>query len=158
MSTEVGSMQWIQERDQLRDECACHDPRAVQFLAALGAYVELWDDLIDKDKALPEDHIHNGMAGALLDIACNPWFQQHVTYLTPLLVQMVSAYLTSEELCRDPDRKVRGVAFHLRNYPLEFYPAVAFLTGGMAHMRDMERKTRRFFAFEAFEDWEYANG
>jgi len=156
--SDVGSEEWIHDRDALRAECANHDPGAIAFLAALGAYVEMWDDFVDKDKEVSADAVHNTMGAGLLDIACNPWFQANREFLAPVMVMMISAYLTSEELCTDPDIAVRQRAFHLRNYPLEFYPVVAFVTGGMQHMRRMDPKVRRFFSFETFEQWEFANG
>ena len=158
MNAYIGSAEWVRERDDLRERCCCGVPEAVQFLAALGAYVELWDDLIDQDKSLSSEDIHNTLAGGLLDVAVNPWVQAHRDFLAPIFVQMISSYLTSEELARDPDIAVRQRAFHLRNSPLEFYPVAAFLTGGIEHMRRMDPEVRRFFAFERFEEWEHAHG
>lgn len=153
-----GSDEWIARREELSNECAFGNQQAVAFLAALGAYVELWDDLIDKDKELSDAEICDVLSAGLLDIAMNPWVQAHRVYLAPIIVQMISAYMTSEKLARHPDRRVRQRAFHIRNYPLEAYPAVAFLTGGMPHMLEMEPKIREFFAFEDFDEWEHAHG
>ena len=153
-----GSEQWFEQRDQLRLECANGDEQAVAFLSAIGSYVELWDDLIDEDRDIPKDEIHTTLANGLIDIAVNPFVARNQEFIGPVFAMMISAYLTSEELRSDPDVKVRQRAFHIRNYPLELYNIVALLTGGMTHMIRMEPEVRRFFAFEAFEDWEFANG
>lgn len=153
-----GGLSWMRRRDALREECALGEPHAVQFLMAMGLYVELWDDLIDKDKPISDEMIHSVMAAGLLDVATNPWVQAHRDFIAPTLVMMINNYLTSEELKTDPDVAVRQRAFHLRNFPLELYGVVAFLQGGMHHMRAMDPKIRRFFAFERFEDWEHADG
>lgn len=153
-----GSAEWLALRNRNRERWMMGDQEAVTFLAALGEYVELWDDLIDRDREIAPARVHDTLASALLLIACNPFVARHHAHLMPVLVQMCSSYLDSEDLCRHPDRRVRGVAFHTRNYPLELYHACAFLVGGWAHLRSVGPEIRAFFAFEAFDQWEYADG
>lgn len=152
---EPGTPQWCELRECNTKEWMMGQPGPIAFLHALGAYVELWDDLIDKDKEISDDEINGTMARGLFDIACNRWFRENADYLSPLLVQMVSAYFDSEELKKDEDVRVRQIAFHLRNYMLELYHACAFLVGGFDHLREVGPEIRRFFAFENFEDWEH---
>ncbi len=152
---EVGSEAWCQLRDERTKEWFLDHPGPIAFIHAMGAFVELWDDLIDKDKEIPDEEINGTFIRVLLDIACNRWFIENAEYLSPLVVQMISAYFDSEELKDDKDIAKRQVAFHLRNYMLEFYHACAFLVGGYNHLRSVGPEIRRFFAFETFEDWEH---
>lgn len=155
---EPGSDAWIALRNRNRETWMMGNQEAIAFLAALGAYVEMWDDLIDKDKPVSDEMVNDTLGAALLHIACNPFVAANRAYLFPLLVQMISSYEDSEILCRDEDERCRNLAFHLRNYPLELYQACAFLVGGWEHLRRVGPEMRRFFAFESYSEWEFANG
>lgn len=154
---EIGSDEWMAERDQLRIECANGHEDAADFLLAVGDYVELWDDLIDKDTEITDERINAAMSNGIL-LNFNPFAQANAHYLRAFIVQMINSYLDSEELQHDDDPKVRNIAFHLRNHPLELYQAVAFCCGGWPHLRQMSPKIRKFFAFESFEEWEREHG
>lgn len=149
---------WEERKYALQERWFLGDKEAITFIRALGHYVETWDDLIDKDKELTDEDINATFTMGLLDIASNPFVARHQATIGHLLALMVNGWMCSEEMKRSDDRRVRQVAFHLRNWPLELYPAVALCVGGWLHMRAVSVEIRTWFADEDFDEWEHANG
>ena len=156
MMFEVGSDEWMAERDALRSDCALGNIEAQDFLLAVGDYVELWDDLIDKDAEITEQRIHASLSNGIL-MAFNPFVRTNSEFIRAFIVQMINSYLDSEKLKKSNKKEIRNIAFHIRNHPLELYQAVAFCCGGWSHLREMSPRIREFFAFETFEEWEAEN-
>jgi len=147
---------WIAERDAHTERWLCGDREAIACLRMLMQVVEAWDDIIDQDKPHSPERINEAFVCALYGLPALPFYARHAGHLLPLVLACVNAWHDSNALCTDESRRVRNLAFHLRNMGLEFYIALAFLTGGYDHMRAVSPEIRRFFCFESFEDWEYA--
>lgn len=150
--------QWLQARDAMRVQVCNGDADALTFLEDFMNVIEFWDDLIDGDVPVGPERINAVFVSVLVRFVNNRFWIENRHYLTPFMVMTISAWMDSEEVGDDADRRVRNVAFHIRNYGLELYHAVAFLTGGWDHLREMGPALRRFFSFEAFEDWEKEHG
>jgi len=116
---------------------------------------EFWDDLIDKDVTLEDEHINKIFVNLLFVLPQNKWFVANTAYYMPLLMTCFSAFFDSNEMCKSKEIHIRNLAFHIRNLGIELYIATAFLLGGYKHMREVSREIREFFAFETFEEWEF---
>lgn len=116
---------------------------------------EFWDDLIDKDVELDDEHINKIFVNLLFVLPQNKWFVANTAYYMPLFMMCFSAFFDSNEMCKSKEKHIRNLAFHIRNLGIELYIATAFLLGGYNHMREVSREIREFFAFETFEEWEF---
>lgn len=127
---------------------------AVNFCNALFLAVELWDDLIDKDKEITPERVNEAMLGLFWALPANPWFAEHRQYYLPLIMTAINGFHDANELAKSDKTHLRNLAFHLRNFGFEITIATAFLAGGYLHMRSVSREIREFYAFETFEEWE----
>lgn len=131
---------------------------AVDFVNSLFYAVELWDDLIDKDTKIEADQINATFFQLMFALPANPWFHQNKAYYLPLIMQSINGFHDSNILCNSRDKKLRNLAFHIRNLGIEIHIATAYLIGGYDHMRRVSLEIREFFAFETFEDWDKKHG
>lgn len=142
-----GSETWKNDRDRDLLEWFGGDEQAVHFMLALSDITELWDDLIDQDKEITPARIDSVFYTALFGLACNPFYQRHITYLTPLMVAAINAWKDANTLQRGTPNE-RAVAYTLRNLDIQIVQAIVLLTQGPEKAREIGPKLWRKFAAE----------
>ena len=125
---------------------------AIDFVNRFFDAVELWDDLIDKDVEITDDHINRVFTSLMFALPGNPWFVAKYTYYQPLIMASINGFHDANEMCNSDEKRFRSLAFHTRNFGIEIIIATAFLLGGYDHMRKVSREIREFYAFEEFND------
>lgn len=150
----VMSQEW-QEKNQINKRNWClQNQNALDFLNCFFDAVELWDDLIDKDVVIEDNHINRVFTSLMFVLPSNPWFMANHAYYQPLIMASINAFHDANEMCSSDKKHLRNLAFHIRNLGIEIHIATAFLLGGFDHMRKVSREIREFYAFETFEEWE----
>lgn len=130
---------------------------AISFINQLFFCVELWDDLIDKDEEITDERINQAFAMLMFGLPSNDFFIANRAYLLPLILQSINGFFDSNKMASAPDKKLRNLAFHVRNLGTEVQIATAYIVGGYDHMRKVSEEIREFFAFEDFDSWDLKN-
>lgn len=113
---------------------------------------ETWDDVVDGD----ERNVDLAMEQAFVHLAMNGFWRQYRGFLEPIVIASVNAWRDATVMEKADSHRMRNLAFHLRNWPTELIPMIAFLCGGWHHARQVSPEIREFFAHESYEDWEHA--
>lgn len=127
--------EWRKARDTQLLEWFGGDEYAVQFVTDLIQLAELWDDITDGDPLDPTQ-VNSAMMAAMLRLPCNPFYREHGTYLTPLIIQAINTWKVSNTLANG-NRDQRAVAFTLRHMDLQIVQAVVQLTRGQDKAREI---------------------
>jgi hypothetical protein len=127
---------------------------AISFINQLFLAVELWDDLIDKDVEITDERINQVFIMLMFGLPSNDWFIVNRAHYLPLIMTSINGFHDANQMAKSENKKLRNLAFHIRNLGIEIHIATAFLIGGYDHMRNVSSEIREFFAFEAFEEWE----
>lgn len=143
---------WNRQSHELRNRWFMGHQEAIAFVSVLFDAVELWDDLIDKDVDVSNEHINRAFIGLMFALPANDWFIANRSHYLPLILTAINAWHDANEMERSPNKKFRNMAFYLRNFGIEIHIATAFLIGGYEHMRKVSTEIRQFFAFEEFEE------
>lgn len=130
---------------------------AIDFVNQLFDAVELWDDLIDKDNEISNEHINRVFLSLFFSLPANNWFINNREYYLPLILTSINGFHDANNMAKNEKKHIKNMAFHLRNFGIEIHIATAFLIGGYEHMRKVSQEIREFFAFETFENWELNN-
>ena len=125
---------------------------ANQFIECFYDAVELWDDLIDKDVFITDDHINRAFTSLMFTLPSNDWFIENRRYYLPLIMTSINAFHDANVLANSEQKRLRNLAFHIRNIGIEVLIATTLLLGGYEYMRKVSREIREFFAFESFEE------
>jgi hypothetical protein len=150
----VMSQEW-QDQNQANKKSWClGNQHAVEFLNYFFDAVELWDDLIDKDVTIEDNHVNRVFTSLMFVLPSNAWFVANYTYYQPLIMASINGFHDANEMCKSDKKHIRNLAFHIRNLGIEIIIATAFLIGGFEHMRKVSRDIREFYAFETFDEWE----
>jgi hypothetical protein len=73
-----------------------------------------WDDLVDKDKDVPESAINNAFMACLVYLPANPFYRRIQDAIMPMWITVVSAYETGNKFERDKDPHGVEIAHTLR--------------------------------------------
>ncbi len=124
----------------------------IEFLDCFFDAVELWDDLIDKDVPIADEHINRVFMSLMFTLPSNPWYVAKYAYYRPLIMAAINGFHDANAMACSKSKRIRNLAFHVRNFGIEIHIATAFLLGGYSHMREVSREIREFYAFEEFEN------
>ena len=140
---EFDSGAWQQQRNQ-KLLAWTNDPYAVQFIVQFSDACELFDDMIDKDKPIPDDHVVRVLFVLLTEMPLNPFFDRHKTSLIPVIVTGINAWLDANQLEKGSDND-RVFSYVLRDWYAELIAFVVYLTRGREYLRGASMDIRRFF-------------
>ena len=99
---EYDSPDWQEQRNAKLYEWT-QDIHAVQFIVQFSDTCELFDDLIDKDKPIPDDHVIRVLFVVLTEMPMNPFFNAHKSILVPVIVTGINAWLDANTLEKGSD-------------------------------------------------------
>lgn len=140
---EFDSLEWQAARDRKLLEWT-KDPYAVQFITQFSDTCELFDDLIDKDKPIPEDHVVRVLFIVLTEMPVNPFFDKYKHLLIPVMVTGINAWLDANTLEKGSDND-KVFAYVLRDWYAELIAYVIYLTRGREYLRTVSLEVRNFF-------------
>jgi hypothetical protein len=144
---------WLKKRDALRAKACGGDAYALAFLSTVMDAVEIWDDLIDKDKPVADTDLNRVFVNLMFFLPQNPFFDRNKAYLLPIMMTCINAWMDSTDLQKSPVKRDLATAWYLKQMGVELYGAVAFLTGGFQHMREVSFEARDVLAHEEFTDF-----
>jgi hypothetical protein len=73
-----------------------------------------WDDLVDKDKDIPEDQTNQAFAIALVYLPANSFYQRIQPQILPMWLTVISAYQTANAFEKSKDEHGIEIAHTLR--------------------------------------------
>lgn len=92
----------------------CGNADAVRFIEDIHRIVELWDDLIDRDREPSPDEINSGFAAALIGLPRNPFYMRHFGALSPILESAIDHWHIANDLERGGTSDGLHTSFILR--------------------------------------------
>lgn len=106
------------------------DADALAFILGVHTVVELWDDLIDRDKDIAPASIHEAFYMALITLPRNPFYQRNFSLLNPVFEAAIFDWHTANALEATKDvENLRG-SFMLRCGVLMLTVMCARIIGG----------------------------
>lgn len=146
--------EWRGKRDDLRSRACNGDAHALRYLATMMDAVEIWDDLIDKDKPVADADINGLFVSLMIGLPQNSFFDQNKSFLLPITLMCVNAWFDANALQKSADARLRQRAWWLKQMGVELYGAVAYLCGGFDHMRRISQEARVLLMHEDFSTFE----
>lgn len=106
---------------------------AIAMINLLRFVVQIWDDLIDRDREVPDAHVHRAFYAALIDLPRNPFYRTYSAELLPVLTNVILNWHASNALRRDEKPALRHAANVMRNRLADMVMICAAIIGGPAH-------------------------
>lgn len=129
------------------------DKFAVSFIIQFSDACELFDDLIDKDKPILDEHVTRVLFVLLTEMPLNPFFDRNKVQLIPVIVTGINAWLDANTLEKGSDND-KVFAYVLRDWYAELIAFVVYLTRGRDYLRNVSMDIRHFFTHhETLEEY-----
>ena len=129
------------------------DPVAIQWVLDYFDVCELFDDLLDKDKAVSDARVQRALWEALVDMPGNPFFLANAATLIPVISTGVNAYLDANTLESEPVDANLHFSYVMRAVYIAALQAVVEITRGRDFMRSISVDIVRFFGSESYAQY-----
>jgi hypothetical protein len=137
----------------LFNEFLLGNAEAIQFVVRVFRALHVWDDLIDRDKALTDDEINSVFWDLLVVLPTDPFYVRNIALLNSTLVNAIINWHIANKLEREGDEKDKSVAFILRGAYIDILSAAAFVVGGMQWVQEVGPAIRRWAHEETFDEY-----
>lgn len=127
--------------------------QAFRFIEDLSYIARVWDNLVDGDKGSKVTQIDRAFWIALVEIPQNPFFQQYLFQLTPLIRDYINSWMDANRLEKADNEHNRRISFVLRDLIGNIVMQCAYLIGGYDWMREVSFSIRKFQFNEPYEKY-----
>lgn len=106
---------------------------------------QVWDDLIDRDKPVPDNAINRMMWIALVDLPLNPFYQINFLALHPIVRAAIMDWMVATEIERRHEHtRELGISYIIRDSLTNILSHMAYLIGGYDWMVQISPEIRRW--------------
>ena len=126
---------------------------ALQMYRMLVDLAHTWDDLVDKDKNVPEAEISNAFLIALVYMPSNPFYRQIQQQILPMWVTVVSAYEVANRFEKDKDPHGLEIAHNLRYAVGHVVSFMVQTCVGYEKAKEILPEVWKAMVFERFDDY-----
>ncbi len=146
-----------QERWKIVAECVQGDQHALNFIGHLNHIINIWDDLVDRDKPVTDDRINSAFTAALIHIPRNPFYRAHQAELQPVLEMSIAAWQAANDLEREFDtfgqHESLARAHMLRFDGVNVFVMCARLIGGQEWAVECAKRLYSVFPTDTLADY-----
>jgi len=126
---------------------------AADYVDMVCRIAHLWDDLIDRDKEVPDDEINQGFFEALIKLPRNPFYRTHFDHLNAVLINAVSNWQIATKLEREGGDYEKSIAFVLRSSYADLITQSALIVGGEKWACQVGEEVRKATHGETFDGY-----
>jgi hypothetical protein len=144
-----------QNETQFLHEILMGNHEAVRLCQLFARVSQVLDDLIDKDKPVPDEVIVKSYWDCLIEVPSNTFYQQNFGNLQPIVRQVLIDWLDATALEKGGDHE-KNIAFVLRSSLESIVIQSALILGGYEWVRKVSLKVREFVFTESLKDYKEA--
>ena len=122
---------------------------AISMISDFSAVSQIWDDLIDGDKSVPKEAINNVFITLISTIPRNPFYQNNLSELQPILELVVIDWLTANHF--EEAQEMLPLAWGLRDSMASLLVCCTKIVGGIDWAISVSPKIREFVHNEPLE-------
>jgi hypothetical protein len=131
----------------------CGNQAAAAFLETITTVLHFWDDLVDKDKPLPDSHINKCMWMVLVELPRNPFYRANFEDLNPVLVIAIQNWLAANVMEAGDSGSDKQIAFITRSSYVDIVIQTATICGGFEFGQGIALEARRLWHGEGFDGY-----
>ena len=143
----------MSEDDKLLHWAVKGDPQAFYYLQLMFWVLNVWDDLIDKDKPITDGMINQAFHALMVDIPRNPFYKAHSEFLLPILNSGIADYIAANDFESRSDDDIKRISFVIRNNISAIITQCAYLIGGYKWMAEVTVKVNEYIHNDDFEQY-----
>ena len=126
---------------------------ALNMYRALVTLAHAWDDLVDRDKALPEASVNHAFLTCLVYLPANPFYRQIQDAVLPMWMMVVSAYETANAFEKAKDPHGLEIAHSLRYASGHIVAYAVTMCVGPEKAKEVLPEVWKAMFYERFDDY-----
>lgn len=126
---------------------------ALQIFRAFVDLLHIWDDLVDKDKPVPEELINKAFLICLVYLPANPFYRSIQNEILPMWLTVVSAYETANFFEKNKDAHGIEIAHGLRYAAGNIMAYAMHVCVGPEKAREYLPEMWKTIFYERFDDY-----
>jgi hypothetical protein len=126
---------------------------ALNMYRMIVALSHTWDDLVDKDKEVPDFDINNAFLIALVYMPANPFYQAIQQQVMPMWLTVLSAYEVANKFEREKDEVGIEIAHNLRYAAGHIVSYMVQVCVGYEKAKEIMPDVWKAVVFERFDDY-----
>ena len=112
-----------------------------------------WDDLVDKDRDVPTDHINNAFLISLVYMPANAFYRSIQEEVMPMWLTVISAYEVANKFEQDKDEHGVEIAHNLRYAIGHMVAYMVQVCVGYEKAQQILPEVWKSIVFERFDDY-----
>lgn len=144
---------WEKSSHQAMMEIMAGNADAVSMMGAIAVWSHVYDDLIDKDKPVSDNHIHQAMWTFLAELPENPFFRAHQDTFRPVLMAGVMNWHAANQMeksgCLEQLRLAHAIRYSICDIA---YLAMIF-AGGLDHAVANASRCRLLMQYDTWNNY-----
>lgn len=134
------------------------DEAAAAMLEKIFQVSQIADDFVDGDKPMQKSQdMSELLMLALVEIPANPFYRNNQGFIAPVLVSVISAFNTSNQLQKSPIVDCAMFAWALRDALEHLIVACAYIKGGAQWSMTVSQEVTEYFRTnedrESYAEW-----
>lgn len=118
---------------------------AHRFMRAFYIWVQIQDDLFDKDHEVKASQLASSNLNLLIEVSNNPFYRENSNVFLPVIASASLAWVASEEFAKRDGALDRLSSQVIKSQYQDVFFQVAMLVGGIDHCLAMQSKYRSYY-------------
>lgn len=118
---------------------------AHRFMRALYIWVQVQDDLFDKDHEIKASQLASSNLNLLIEVSNNPFYRENSNVFLPVIASASLAWVASEDFAKREGTLERVASQVIKSEYMNVFFQVALLVGGWDHALAMQSKFRSYY-------------
>lgn len=123
---------------------------AADFVNMIMQISHVWDDLIDKDKALEDGAVDQAFFDALIRLPRNDFYRKNFDHLNSVIMNSISNWKIATDMEREGGELQLNIAFILRSSYVDIITQSALLIGGQSWASKVGKEVRNLTHHEKY--------
>lgn len=133
---------WERSTPDVLLDLLCGNAEAVAFVTSVAQASHVYDDLIDRDKEVTADAIHDLVWCLLVRLPTNPFYRAHQEVIRPVLITGILNWKAATDMETDGDLEELRIAHALRYAIADVLLLSMAIVGGQTHAMNNARRAR----------------
>jgi len=147
----------MNKENQIIAQALQNNQEAIAYCTMIFEASQVWDDMIDGDKAVDKEAINSVFWNILVAMPGNSFYRQNVDSITPIIMQSITDWHVANAL-EDGSEHEQSIAFVLRDSVSALLIHCATLIGGYKWARQVAPEIRKAIHNETLEDYKAGFG
>lgn len=144
---------WPRSSPEAMLEIMAGNADAVRMMGILAVWSHVYDDLIDKDKPVADEHIHEVMWSLLIELPMNPFYRAYQESFRPLIASGIMNWHAANQMEHSGSKEQLYLAHSIRYSICDIAYLAMIFCGGRDHAVANASRCRLLMQYDTLDHY-----